>query len=56
MPVCGDCHERIHFGDLWRLDPKKVGNRAIHFFEKFEEAGHLDVIITDLDLDYSSDE
>lgn len=44
--VCEDCHDRIHRGDLWRLDPTKVGNRAIANHETMREEG-IDAILTD---------
>lgn len=34
--VCNNCHERIHKGDLRRLDPTVNGNRAIKWTEGVE--------------------
>lgn len=43
--VCEDCHDRIHHGDLWRLDPTKDGNCASSSHEKLRTES-IDAILT----------
>lgn len=31
--ICKECHQEIHRGSLYKLDPTKVGNAAIKYAE-----------------------